>query len=136
MTDRRFKIVFAPGAVSDYKGLDKAVRNLVDKKLEDLTFRADQVGKILSNTNHAKLAGCREIKLKDAGYRIVYRVVGERVEIEGIVLIIAIGRREGEEVFIDAHNRIEKLVRTPVEELKELSENFRKAIESITRLRR
>jgi mRNA-degrading endonuclease RelE of RelBE toxin-antitoxin system len=50
-------------------------RKIVNKKLDDLEERADEIGKLLSGN----LAGCREIKLRDAGIRILYRIAGVHI---------------------------------------------------------
>jgi mRNA-degrading endonuclease RelE of RelBE toxin-antitoxin system len=50
-------------------------RKIVNKKLDDLEERADEIGKLLSGN----LAGCREIKLRDVGIRIFYRIAGVHI---------------------------------------------------------
>jgi mRNA interferase RelE/StbE len=95
----RFEVRFDPGAFREYQKLDNSVLLLVDKSLKDLEDRADEIGKPLSNTCHAKLAGCREIKLRDAGLRIVYRITGQKVDILEVVYVLAIEKRADGYVF-------------------------------------
>ena len=52
-----------------------------------------------------KLSGmtdCYKIKLRSAGYRLVYRVVDERV----VVVVIAVGKRERSEIYDSARSRL------------------------------
>ncbi len=102
----KFKLLFLPEAVKGYQKLNNSVVELVDKCLEELTMRADEIGKPLGNTNNAKLAGCKEIKLRKSGLRIIFRITGEKVEVLTIVLIAAIARREGNQVFKLAEERL------------------------------
>ena len=75
---QRFAIRFAPEAVKEYDSLDGSVVPVVDKAIDELTDRADEVGKHLGNKRNQKLAGCKEIKLRDAGIRIIFRVTNEK----------------------------------------------------------
>ncbi len=53
----------------------------VDKALTRLESRAGEIGKPLHNRYATKLHGCKEIKLRQAGVRIVLRVTNETVDI-------------------------------------------------------
>lgn len=48
------------------------------------------------------MADCYKIKLRKSGYRLVYRVLDERI----IVQVIAIGKREHEEAYRAAAKRL------------------------------
>ncbi len=112
MTDRqRFEIILDPDAYKEYTKLDNTVVILVDKVLAELEIRADEIGKPLQNKGHAKLAGCKEIKLRDAGIRIVFRITDKRVDILRIVYILAIEKRSHDSVFKAAHKRYKALKR-------------------------
>jgi mRNA interferase RelE/StbE len=100
MNHKRFAVIFAPLALDDYNNLDGSVRKLVNKKLEDLEERADEIGKILSGD----LAGYREIKLREAGIRIIYRITDQKID---IFTIVTIGKRESDQVFKVAVHRIQ-----------------------------
>lgn len=100
----RFEIRFDPEAVREYQKLDNSVLKIVNKKLEDLEERADVIGKALSGN----LAGFREIKLRNAGIRIIYEITDQRVDILTIVNIITINRRESGRVFVIANDRVQR----------------------------
>ena len=91
MSDRliRFEIRFAAAAFKEYQALDNSVARIVDKKLEDLEERADELGKSLSGD----LVGFKEIKLRDAGVRMIYQITDEKVDILTLVYVLAIGKR-------------------------------------------
>ena len=64
---RRFDVRLHPEAVKEYEKLDGSILNMVNKSIDELEFRADEIGKILRNNKDTKLAGCKERKLRDAG---------------------------------------------------------------------
>ena len=105
----KFEIRFDPGAYREYEKLDGSIVGFVDQKLEELEYRADEIGKVLSNIQNTKLAGCREIKLRDAGIRIVYRITSANVDILRIVYILAIEKRAGDYVFKLADQRLSSM---------------------------
>ena len=102
----KFEIRFHPKAYREYKKLDGSLVKIVDKSLEELEYRADEIGKVLGNSQNVKLAGCREIKLRDAGIRIVYRIINQKVDILRLVYILAIEKRAADYVFRLADQRL------------------------------
>jgi mRNA interferase RelE/StbE len=97
----KYEIRFHPAALKEYEKLDHSIAGMVDKKLKDLEERAAEIGKPLSGN----LAGYREIKLRDAGIRIIYEIIEDEILILDIVYILAIQKREGEQVFKTAIQR-------------------------------
>lgn len=98
-----------PEAAQEYQGLDGSVRKEVNKAIDELEFRADEVGKDLGNNKSTKLAGCKEIKLRDIGIRIIFRITNEKIDILRIVYILTIERRSQDSVFKLAHKRFNLL---------------------------
>ncbi|WP_180968427.1 hypothetical protein NYE40_01900 [Paenibacillus sp. FSL W8-1187] len=101
----RFDVRLDVDAEKEYGRLDGSVLAIVNAAIDELVYRADEVGKVLSNSIHTKLAGCREIKLRDAGIRIIYRVTDEIVHVLRIVYILTIERRTRDMAFKIAHSR-------------------------------
>ena len=95
MADQRFEIRFAVQAFKEYESLDNSVVQIVDKKIEDLEKRADEIGTPLKGN----LSGYREIKLRDAGIRIIYQITEKTINILKIVYILAINKRTAGKVF-------------------------------------
>jgi mRNA interferase RelE/StbE len=104
--ESRFKVVFFPVAFRELQALDGSVREMVFKKIEALKYRADEIGEECRNTKYANLAGCRRIKFRDAGIRVVYRITDQRVDVLQVVHIIMIGKRADEEVYKQSYVRI------------------------------
>jgi mRNA interferase RelE/StbE len=113
MVNQRFEIKFHPAAFKEYEKIDNSVVELVDNALSELEVRADEVGKPLRNQQNTKLAGCKEIKLRDAGIRIIFRITSEKVDILQIVYILTIEKRSDDFVFKLAHSRFKLLKATP-----------------------
>lgn len=71
MNVARFKVEFYDKtAEKEYLSLDGSVRAMVDKGIARLALRADEIGKPLSGL----LAGCRELKFRTDGIRVIYRI--------------------------------------------------------------
>ena len=86
--------------------LDNSVLGIVNKAINELVYRADEVGKTLGNHSNTKLAGCKEIKLRDVGIRIVFRVTDTIVEVLRVVYILAIEQRSRDLAFKVADQRL------------------------------
>jgi len=99
MTEPRFEVRLDLDAVKEYNSLDNSVIKIVDKAIDELEYRADEVGKPLGNKRDLKLAGCKEIKLRDAGIRIIFKVTNDIVEILRVVYVLAVEKRSDDFVF-------------------------------------
>ncbi|MDD4237081.1 MAG: type II toxin-antitoxin system RelE/ParE family toxin [Desulfotomaculaceae bacterium] len=102
---RRFDVRLDPDAAKEYQKIDNSVIRIVDKAIDELEIRADEVGKPLGNKREIKLIGCREIKLRDAGIRIIFKIASEVVDILRIVYVLTIESRGKDYVFKTAHKR-------------------------------
>lgn len=86
----------------EYQKLDGSQRRLVRIAVAKLKTRADEIGTPL----HGELAGCKKIKWRKAGLRMVFRI-REDGTVE-IAEIVAIGRRDRSEVYKTAVDRLSK----------------------------
>ncbi|MBF0349406.1 MAG: type II toxin-antitoxin system RelE/ParE family toxin [SAR324 cluster bacterium] len=92
-----YKLHFLPTALKEWKKLDSNIQLQLKKKLEERLENPHVSASRLSGfSNHYK------IKLKSSGYRLVYEVI----ENELVVLVIAIGKREGNKVYEIARTRL------------------------------
>lgn len=71
--------------------------------LAKMRNRADELGENLNKLNESNLIGCKKIKFRKMGIRIVFRIIGNRAE---IAEIIAIGKRDKNEVYKKADKRL------------------------------
>lgn len=109
MADQRFDVRLHKAAQKEYEKLDNSVVAIVDKALEELEERADEVGKPLGRKRDTNLTGCKEIKLREAGIRIVFTIANEQVHILQVVVVIAIEDRADDYVFRVAAKRYGKI---------------------------
>ncbi len=98
-----YKIIIAPTALKMLKGLsDRRVRELIIKRIDDLGEEPGKQGKPLI----AELSGYRSLRAAGQRYRIVYRVINDKI----MVYIVAVGiRKEGSSK--DIYNLAKKLIR-------------------------
>lgn len=95
----RFRVLFHPNAFVEYRNLDGSARKLVDDALWCLQYRVDKIGKRLGNRENSPLHGCKEIKFRKTGIRIVFFVSGRQAAILRVVYVFAVGQRAAEKVF-------------------------------------
>lgn len=94
-----FELEFDPRAWKEWNKLDSSLRQQFKQKLIEVLHQPQ----IEANRLHS-LPNCYKIKLRKAGYRLVYQVQQQRV----VVLVIAIGKRERAVVYQDATERVIK----------------------------
>ena len=85
-------------ALKEWKKLDGAIQVQFKKALEKLVENP----KIPSAQLRGDLQNTYKIKLHNAGYRLVYEVIVQRL----VILMISIGRRDHEDAYISAANRV------------------------------
>ena len=104
-----WKLSYLPEAAKDLKSLDGSQRILVvkaiNKVLENpLPDYEGGYGKPLGNRSGSDLSGFLKIKLKNAGIRVVYKLI--RTETE--MLVVVVGARADSEVYDIAQHRNKK----------------------------
>lgn len=91
-----YGLKFLPTALKEWKKLDTAIQVQFKKKLQERLEEPHVPGSKLSGfKNHYK------IKLKASGYLLVYEVIDEDI----CVIVIAIGKRNKNKVYIKAKER-------------------------------
>ncbi len=91
-----YELLFHPDALDEWGKLDKALREQFKKKLAERVLEP--------NVPASRLAGHGKrykIKLRSAGFRLVYEVRDAEV----MVLVLAVGRRERNAVYRAASKR-------------------------------
>ncbi|MFJ5319111.1 type II toxin-antitoxin system RelE family toxin [Pectobacterium versatile] len=92
-----YKLEFEEHALKEFKKLGAPVREQFTKKLKEVL----QNPHVPANRLHG-MVDCYKIKLRSAGYRLVYQVL----EHEIVVLVLAVGKRERSEVYQAAKDRL------------------------------
>lgn len=91
-----YKLKFLPSALKEWNKIGSTIREQLKKKLrERLQEPVVPAERLIGFKNHYK------IKLRSAGYRLVYEVVHGIVS----VIVITVGKRERSEVYIKAKKR-------------------------------
>jgi mRNA interferase RelE/StbE len=92
-----YKLEFKTSALKEWKKLDGPVREQFKNKLiERLTQPRIESARLSS------MPDCYKIKLRAAGYRLVYQVEDATIT----VIVVAVGKREDSAVYIAAAKRI------------------------------
>ena len=92
-----YRLEFEKRADKEWKKLAPDIRKQFCKKLVE---RLDNP--CVSKDRMSDMPNCYKIKLKTSGYRLVYTIIESKI----VVQVISIGRREREEVYKNAKNRI------------------------------
>ena len=91
-----YSLEFLPSALKEWQKLGHTVREQLKRKLgERLEHPRVKADALNGMADHYK------IKLRTAGYRLVYRVEDERV----VVAVVAVGKRERGEIYTTAKTR-------------------------------
>ena len=92
-----YKLQFDPRALKEWNKLGHTIKEALRKKLKEV-LKSPHVEK----NKLTSLPACYKIKLKADGYRLVYQVQDKAL----VVLVIAIGKREKDAAYKNAHNRV------------------------------
>ncbi|ALC15327.1 addiction module toxin, RelE/StbE family [Desulfuromonas soudanensis] len=92
-----FNLEFKESALKEWKKLDGTIREQFKKKLAERLVRP-----CVESSRLKGMADCYKIKLKNAGYRLVYQVDNSRV----VVIVVAVGKRENLTVYKVAGKRV------------------------------
>ncbi|MDH4583842.1 type II toxin-antitoxin system RelE/ParE family toxin [Pseudomonas sp. BN415] len=91
-----YELEFLPSALKEWRKLGDTVQDQFKRKLKERLQRPRVQGDALHG-----MPDCFKIKLRSAGYRLVYRVEEGRIT----VVVISVGKRERGSVYESARNR-------------------------------
>jgi mRNA interferase RelE/StbE len=94
---KTYEIDFLEDAQKEWRKLDNSVRQQFAKKLADRVKNPH-----VSSARLSGMPNCYKIKLRQAGYRLVYQVEDDVL----IIVVIAVGKRERNEVYKTAAGRL------------------------------
>ncbi len=92
-----YSLLFKEAALKEWRKLDASIREQFKKKLRERLLQPRVEAARLSG-----MADCYKIKLKSAGYRLVYQVRDETVA----VVVVSVGKRELNPVYKIAVKRV------------------------------
>lgn len=95
-----YKLAFLPSAMREWERLDSTVRGQFRKKIKERLINPHvPASRLRGFKNHYK------IKLKSSGYRLVYGVEEDRIQI----FVISVGKRDKNIIYETAKHRTESL---------------------------
>lgn len=92
-----YSLEFKESALKEWRKLDSTLREQFKKRLEERIAAPRLEAARLSG-----MPNCYKIKLRSAGFRLVYQVLDDRFT----VMVIAVGKRERDLVYRLAQERI------------------------------
>ncbi len=98
-----YRVVLTADAANDFRRLDGSLKEQVARQLKKLE-NSPHLGEHLGRKAGLNLTGYYKLYVAKKSIRIVYRIV----ELEVIVEVVAIGKREDLEVYREAIRRILK----------------------------
>lgn len=94
-----YSLEFRDSAWKEWQKLDRGLREQFKARLEERLENPR-----VESARLADMPDCYKIKLRAAGYRLVYQVFDARV----VVVVVAIGKREDGAVYRKAHGRLKR----------------------------
>ena len=94
-----YDLEFDVDALKEWRKLDGSVQAQFKKQLTKRLLEPH----VPSARLHGDLQNTYKIKLRDAGYRLVYEVIEQRL----VIVVIAVGRRDHDEVYLLASKRLD-----------------------------
>jgi len=91
-----YSLEFFESALKEWRKLAPTIRNQFKKKLAERLEHPHVPAARLHN-----LPNCYKIKLRSAGYRMVYQVEGKVV----VVIVVAVGKRDKDTIYRTADKR-------------------------------
>jgi len=92
-----YSLEFDARALKEWHKLGDTVRQQLKRKLAAIVLNP----RIEANRLHS-LPDCYKIKLRSSGYRLVYQVLDHEI----VVFVVAVDKREGEEAYRKASERL------------------------------
>ena len=92
-----FSLEYHVLALKEWQKLDNSVKDQFKKHLEKRLLNP----RVASAKLHGDLDNFYKIKLRSIGYRLVYEVIDHKL----VILVIAVGKRNQEEVYKKASSR-------------------------------
>lgn len=92
-----YSLEFDERALKEWRKLGDTIREQLKKKLAAILLNP----RVEANRLHS-LPDCYKIKLRSSGYRLVYQVIDHEV----VVFVVAVDKRESEEAYRKASERL------------------------------
>jgi len=92
-----YELKFKEEALHEWRGLDRSIQELFKKKLRERLITPK-----IPSAKLKTMSDCYKLKLKGPGYRLVYQVRDNAL----VIVVIAVGKRDKNQVYKIASSRI------------------------------
>ena len=103
-----YKVMLTPESKKEWDNTDHSIQIQLKKKLQKVRYHPIVPKNKLSGMND-----CYKIKLKRAGYRLVYQVVDDTIQL----IVWAVDKREDSKVYNSALKRLSSIVDSELSEM-------------------
>ncbi|MCT4635973.1 MAG: type II toxin-antitoxin system RelE/ParE family toxin [Rickettsiales bacterium] len=95
-----YKLTFLKSALKEWENLDHQIKAQFKKKLAERLENP-----VISKDKLSGLNDCYKIKLRNAGYRLVYKVIKDKITVQ----VVAVAKRDKSLVYDLARKRIDNI---------------------------
>lgn len=92
-----YSLSFVQSAKKEWDKLAPVIKKQFANKLKERLYSPK-----IASAKLKGMHGCYKIKLRTSGYRLVYEVLDDKV----VVMVIAVGKRDRNKVYIEARKRL------------------------------
>ncbi len=96
-----YKVLLTKESLKEWNKIDHSVQRLFQRKLSSIVLNPI----IDNNRLRGKLSNCYKIKLKRAGYRLVYEVRSQTI----VLIVWAVDKRNDDKVYDSAISRLREI---------------------------
>lgn len=94
-----YKLAFLETALKEWNELDNTLKTQFKKKPSERLLNPHIKGSKLRG-----LDDCYKIKLRSSGYRLIYKVIDQRITVQ----VIGVGKRDKNKIYKLIHKRLSK----------------------------
>ena len=105
-----YRVLLTRESLKEWDKIDHSIQRIFQRKLSNVVLNPI----IVNNRLRGKLSNCYKIKLKRAGYRLVYEVRSQTI----VLIVWAVDKRNDDKVYDSAVSRLREI---SVEECTEMS---------------
>lgn len=96
-----YRVLLTKESLKEWNKIDHSIQRLFKRKLSSVVI--DPV--IVNNRLRGKLSNCYKIKLKRAGYRLVYEVRSQTI----VLIVWAVDKRDDDKAYDSAISRLREI---------------------------
>lgn len=96
-----YRVLLTKESLKEWNKIDHSIQRLFQRKLSSVLLNPISV----NNRLRGKLSNCYKIKLKRAGYRLVYEVRSQTI----VLIVWAVDKRDDDKVYESAIRRLREI---------------------------